>query len=325
MDKGIWGVGRWGYFRWGVYYTLWDDVLDELKNTDVSTFFDSILSALAEVIDSTTFNVSRYELSLGAHDSRDAWRGWRPKSYGAAETIEMPIIPRGATKLSSIAGIYPILDAAGLTADPVAVGDRIKDSDSKYWDVEIVKPVYWGASFVYRECHLNKASMFEADFGTVTWDKTRASDSRYRTKYWMEQRLRATQITKDDDSTQADYAVMFNEPNYPLELEFRHATSPVQGLYVIDEANDTPLRSGDQIIRNYEAHVPIHIMTVNSTGCSGDALKHKMLAELQYICQEYSTGSQRNLSERRKVDRDLGGMQLFDTVYELSYVRSATT
>lgn len=324
MDKAYYGTAHYGNARYGVYYTLWDDVLAELENTDVSTFYDDILTALAEVIDSTTFNVTRYALSLGAHDSRDSWRGWRTRSYSTS-TIDVPIIPRGATKLASIAGIYPILDAAGMTADVVAVGDRIKDSNNVYWDVEIVKPVYWGDSLVYRECHMTKSSMYEADFGTVTWSKTRASDSRYRTKVWMDARLRAAQLTKDNDSDTVDFAVIFNQSDAFIEREFRHSTTPVQLLYVIDEPNDTPLRSGDQIIRNYEAHVPIHIMTINSTGCSGDALKHKALAELQYICENYSTGSQRNLSERRKLDRDLGGMQLFDTVYELSYVRSAST
>lgn len=325
LDPAYWGSMRWGYFRWGVYYPLWDEVLNGLKETDVSNLWATIKKALAEVIDSTTFNVTRREVSLGSHATRDSWRGWRTKSYPVESqtTIDMVIVPKGATRLAAMAGFYPILDAAGRTADPVAVGDQILDSNGEYWDVEIVEKIYWGDSFVYRNVHMNKAIMYQADFGTATWDKTRARDPRYRTKDWMTN-LRATQITKDDDSTLATFAVMFNEPPYPLELEYRHPTSPVQGLYVIDEPNDTPIRSGDQIIRNYEAHVPIHIMTIDSTGCSGDALAHKMTAELQYTCETHSTGSQRNLLPRRKNDRELGGMKLYDRIYELSYVRSAS-
>ncbi len=237
----------------------------------------------------------------------------------------MVIVKKGATRLSLLAGVYPSLDAAGQTADPVSIGDQILDGNGDYWDVETIEPHYWLDSFVYRVCNMNHARLYQADFGSTTWTKTRGKDARYNTKTWMDGHLRSAQITKDNDSTEADFAVIFNEPPYPLELEFR-GSSNMEGLYVVDNPNSTALRSGDQIIRNYEEHVPIHIFTVDSTGCSGDALAHKMHAELRYISETYPEGSQRNLEVRRQHPPiDLGGMKLFHVENELSYTRNVTT
>lgn len=276
-----------------------------------------------------SFDVTHRALSLSAHGSRDAWSGWRTKTWNPS-TIEMPMVPRGARMLSSLSGIIPLLDAAGRTADGCAVGDQIKDAQNKYWDVEIVEDYYWGTSFVYRDCHLRKAILYEADSGATTWSKTRPQDARKRTKDWMvgsaPLHIRAAQITKDDDSTQADYAIMFNNPPYPLQLEFRHPTTPVQGLFIIDKGTSEALRDHDQVIRDYEDNVPIHAITIDSTGCSGDALQNKMVKELQYIAENYPEGSQRNLGVlERPHDIDLGGMRLFDVAYNLSYVRTAAT
>jgi len=269
--------------------------------------------------------VTRRALSLGA---RDSWSGWRAKNWSDPEDpeskIEMVIVKRGAHQLASLAGVYPVLDAAGLTADPVSVGDQILDKQNNYWDVETVQPHYWLDSFVYRVCNMNHARLYQADPGSTTWSKTRASDTRYRTKVWLETRLRDAQITKDDDSTEADYAVIFNEPPYPLHLEFR-GDSDMEGLFVIDQPASTPLHDADQIIRDYTDHVPIHVLTVDSTGCTGTALQHKMIAELQYIAETYPEGSQRGLERRNKHDRDLGGMWLYDAEYVLSYTRTAAT
>jgi len=268
-------------------------------------------------------NVTRRALSLG---TRDSWNGWRGKSW-ATSTIEMVIVKRGARQLASLAGVYPVLDAAGLTADPVNVGDQILDGQGNYWDVESIEPHYWLDSFVYRVCHMNHARLYQDDPGATEWNKSRARDARYRTKKWLvgadPLHLRSSQITKDDDETLASYGIIFNDPPYPLELEFRGASN-MEGLYVIDQPNSTPLRDADQIVRDYTDHVPIHVLAVDSTGCTGTALQHKMVAELQYVAETYPESSQRSLERRSKHDRDLGGMWLYDTEYLLSYTRTAT-
>lgn len=273
-------------------------------------------------------SVTLRTLSLGSHASRDSWSGWRTKTY-TPSTIDMVIQKKGAIRLSLLAGIYPSLDAVGRTADAVSIGDQILDGDGNYWDVETVVDHKLLDGFIYRDCHMNHAKMYQADFGTATWTKTRPQDARYNMKAWMigsaPLHLRDSQITKDDDSTEAEYGIMFNNPPYPLSLEFRHVTTPVQGLYVVDQPNSTPLRDGDQTIRDYEDHVPIHVMAVDSTSCRGDGLAHKMAAELQYICETYPQGSQRNLDVRRTNKIDLGGMWMYDMEYTLTYVRTAST
>jgi len=266
-------------------------------------------------------SVTRRALSLGA---RDSWNGWCLKVF-TPSTIDMPIVPGGATRLALEVGVKPSIYTMGYSASVVVAGDQILDAFSDYWEVETVEKVNWLDSHAYYKSRLGKLSMWQAEFGTTTWIKSRGSDARYRTKYWMDQKLRATQITKDDDSTQADFAVMFSDPPYSMEFEFR-GTKNLEGIYILEHPNSTALRDGDQIIRDYEEHVPIHIFAINSTGCSGDALANKMHKELRYICQEYPEGSQRNLeTQRRHRPVDLGGMQLFHLEEMLSYTRDVST
>lgn len=302
MDAAIVGTARVGHCRVGVFTDKWGKLLERVKAGGLSA------------------DITRRALSLA---TRDGWTGWRTKRWSTS-TIEMVLVKRGARQLASLAGVYPVLEAVGLTADPVVVGDQILDGQGNYWDVEAVEPLYWLDSFDHRVCHMNHARLYQADFGSTTWTKSRASDARYRTKVWMDTRLRAAQITQDDDSALANYVVIFNEPPYPLELEFRGGSN-MDGLYVIDQPNSTPLRDADQIIRDYTDHVPIHVMAVDSAGCTGTALQHKMVAELQYIAETFPESSQRTLERRSKHDRDLGGMWLYDTEYLLSYTRSAAT
>lgn len=268
-----------------------------------------------------SFDVTRRALSLG---SRDSWSGWRAKTWNET-TIEMVIVLRGATQLALMAGFYPRLDAAGRTADVVAVGDQIKDANNDYWDVETVSDVYWGDSFVFRECDLTKSILYQDDFGSTTWSKTRGSDARYRTKYWMDQRLRPAQITKDNDSTTADFGVLFSNPPYPLELEFRGASN-MEGLFLIEQPTSRPLMDPlTQAPYGYDESVPIHICTVNSTGCTGTALQPKMEAELRYICETYPLGSMRSPGQGIPRNRELGGMWLYNTMITLNYRRDTST
>jgi len=265
-------------------------------------------------------SVTLRTLSLGA---RDAWNGWCLKSF-APSTIDMVIVKGGATRMALEVGVMPSIRTKGYSQDPVVAGDQILDAFSVYWEVETVELVPWLDSLGYYESTLGKLPMWQAEFGTTTWSKTRGSDARYRTKFWMDTRLRAAQITKDDDSTLADFAVMFSDVPYPMEFEFR--TKNLEGIFIIEHPNSTAIRSGDQIIRSYNERVPIHMYAINSTGCSGDALANKMHKELRYICQEYPEGSQRNLqTQRRHRPVDLGGMQLFHLEEELSYTRNVAT
>jgi len=127
-------------------------------------------------------------------------------------------------------------------------------------------------------------------------------------------------LTKDNDSTAADWAAIWAGPPYPLIKEFR-APKAMEGLYVISHANSTALMDLDLTPHGYKEHVPIHICTVDSTGCNGNALNWKMEAELRYLCQNYSTGSQRGLDFVRKNDHQIGNMWLYDREFVMAYRR----
>lgn len=340
-----------------------------------------------------SFNVTRRAVSLG---SRDSWSGWRAITF-TETTKDMVIIPQGASQLILMAGVYPRLDAVGLTADAFAVGDQVKDSVNEYWDIKSIRDMYWGDSFIYRECDLVQSVMYQADFSSTTWTRTRGSDPRYRTKVWLDSYLhkghvtlqesgyvncvasdisktvtddggglgalvnynnttriwtvttsaaavangstmaitagtgagtssdyRAPGITKDDDSTDADFGVLMNNPPYPVDLEFR-GSSNMEGLFVVDQPRSTALM--DALTNSpygYSESVPVHILTVDSTACAGSALAWKMEADLRYICEIYSEGSLRTLEYRGKRDVNVGNLSVYDTEYIMSYKRSTT-
>jgi len=219
-------------------------------------------------------------------------------------------------------------EAVGITADAFVEGDQVKDSTDNYWDILSVQEYMQLDSFVCRGCNLSKSFMYQDDFGSTTWSKTRASDVRYRMKVWLDQSspddiIRASQITKDDDSTTADFAVIFNNPPYQIWREFR-GDSNMEGLFVVDQPNSTALIGAlTKQPYGYEEHVPVHIVTVNSTGCSGSALASKMEAELRYACENYAIGTDRvrNVERRGKRDIRVGGMALYDTEFVVSYRR----
>jgi hypothetical protein len=248
--------------------------------------------------------------------------GWRKVNW-TESTIEMLIFDRTTGVTNLPAGAYIRTDALGMTADPCKEGDQVFCHNS-YYEVEGVKEVYDLDSFVRRDCDLAKLPLYQASFSsTATW-KTSPYDPRYLTRVMIESYARDAQITKDDGSTQASWATIFENPPYPLALEFSQVGG-VDGLYVISQANTTPEVSGDQVTRRYEEKVPIHISTVDRTDCTGTALQWKMEAELRWILETQPTGSQRGLEKRISQDRSLGSMWLYDQEYTLSYKRGTST
>jgi len=132
-------------------------------------------------------------------------------------------------------------------------------------------------------------------------------------------------ITKNDDETEAPWAIIYKDPPYPLQLEFRAPSNPVAGLYVVDDPTSTPLMCGSKTPFGYEEHVPIHICTVDSTDVTGTVLQWKMEHELRYVCQEHPEGSRYTLELVRSDNRALGSMMLYDKIFMINYRRLTTT
>jgi len=259
-----------------------------------------------------------------SYGSRCTTTGWRLVTYNNS-TIVMPIASRTLAHLVMPAGIYAYHDAVGLTTTSMVAGDQVMDADNLYYEVRGVKPHKVGNKTAFYECQLAYLPVWQLAPAQPTWSKTRPQDARRRIKAYIDTNARSAQITKDDDSTAATFATIYANPPYPLEKEFRAASTPVFGLYVVGEANSTALLDFDQTPSHYEEHVPVHVCTVDSTACTGTHLKWKMEAELRYVCEQNPTGSQISLERRGDHDRNIGSLWLYDTEFVLSYVRDLTT
>lgn len=92
----------------------------------------SIIQAFTSLYGATTFDVTWRDLSLG---DRDSETGWRKKTFSES-SIQMVIIPKGATDMMVVAGVYVRYNALGLTASVVSVGDEVKNADNVYYEVK---------------------------------------------------------------------------------------------------------------------------------------------------------------------------------------------
>jgi hypothetical protein len=142
LDRATIGDCRVGYFRIGVFNDQWDRLLTVLK----------------QLTGSPDFDVTRRRLFI--EGSQDSTTGWFESTYFDT-TIEMPILPRSASNIAAVVGAYVALDAVGLTADVVNVGDQIKTGDGKYYEVKTVKENSLGDNFSHRECQLRHLPLYE--------------------------------------------------------------------------------------------------------------------------------------------------------------------
>jgi len=273
------------------------------------------------------YSATRCKLSLPA--TRDSVTGWRdPVTWDTSETLDpIEIVGRGMAKFHTPAGYTGKIDYLARCADPIEEGDHIIWNTQRY-HVEYVKPEWKGDNFEFYESALTYLPYFEESAASATWETT-PHDTRYRTKAFIEHVTKgvvASAITKNDGTTLAAYATIWeNPPNYHLKHEYRAATSPVQGLYVIGEPTEEPLVDETQHTYAYKASVPIHVCTMDSTGCGGEQLKHKMEAELQRIMETYPISSMRMPSGRSAKPIMLGSDRLYKGTWILSYERDTQT
>jgi len=146
------------------------------------------------------------------------------------------------------------------------------------------------------------------------------TDARQQTKSYLETYLDANNITKDEGAPAA-YAVIYTNPNYPIQLEFFASSEPVDLLFVIGEPESRPMLTHDLVPYGYIEHVPIYIFCIDKTGVTGTLLKWKAEKELRRITKTYPLGSQRAMERRSDNDRILGSTILYSTEFTLNYRR----
>jgi len=165
---------------------------------------------------------------------------------------------------------------------------------------------------------LVRLGLYEASpSSTATW-KTSPNDPRERMRTWLKSHARDAQILKDDASTQASWECIFHDPPYPLSREFRAASAPVQGLYVVGQPN-SELELGVR----YNEEMPMSIYTMDSTGVTGVALAWRMEAELRYVIEEKTHGSLWTLKSRRGEPIHLGSVVLYHIPTVVNYRRTS--
>jgi len=151
-------------------------------------------------------------------------------------------------------------------------------------------------------------------------------DARQRTKVYLDAKLTAGNITKDDGTTGARFLVMYEKPNYPMEREFRSvsATYMVDLVFLVGEPTSEPMIDSDQTAYGYTEKVPIIAVCIDKTGITGTKLLWKATAELRLVLQDYPFGSYRSLEVMTSEDEPLGSTILYTKRHVLNYERDLT-
>lgn len=259
-------------------------------------------------------DVTLRSLSLG---SRDSTTGHRLPSYSES-TIKAVGTPQGGHFNIQGVGVYAREDRMFTAASPANVGDQIKEG-TRYYEVKTKQQFKLLDSHLFYAYQCHELPLWQGAVETATW-KTSPNDPRERTKTWLDTHVDADHnwITKNDNSALASWACAFKPLPYPMELEFRAPSAPVQGLYVIGQPT-SELKLGVR----YMEYVPISIYTVDSEDCAGDPLSWKMEAELRYVAENKPHGSLRTLETRSGEVINLGSTQLYHIPTVLNYRRTS--
>jgi len=152
------------------------------------------------------------------------------------------------------------------------------------------------------------------------------SDAKSATKTWLTTRIAAANLKKDNDATNAAFAVIYAGVPYPIESEFRASASPVDLLFCVGEPESHPLMTAETVPvpYGYEEHVPIDTYCIDKTGITGAKLKWKAEAELRRVAETYPLGSHRAMERRGDNDVSLGSTMLYSGRFTLVYTRDTT-
>lgn len=142
-----------------------------------------------------------------------------------------------------------------------------------------------------------------------------AEDARYRTKYYLDDKLDNANLTEDDDATEVSFIVAYADPNYPLVRVFEEKWIDLIFCVGTPESVALPVGAG------YEEHVPITVWCIDKTGITGTKLRWKAEAELRRVAETYPSGSLRTLNRLSDNKQNLGSTILYSVNYIMRYTR----
>lgn len=243
------------------------------------------------------------KLQLGVRDSITGWynRYWAPDFI-----IEMLILSRGVSNYILPAGTYVRLDAVGVTADEIRIGDEV-EQEATHYEVKAIEDHKVANSFSHRDCHLTKLPLHNLSFSPLA---PTVDDARYNMKTYLESRV------TDVNLQNYNWIACYSDPDYPLVRVFD--TKGIAIIFSIDSPESSPLMQGDLTPYGYEEHMAVHVMTLDTE------LNHLAEAELRLVLETYPTGSQRGMERRDTVIHEFGSTRVYDTPVTIDYRRDTT-
>lgn len=267
-------------------------------------------------------SVTLRTLTLGA--VADSITGHFPKTF-ADSTIKMPIQSKGASFVAGGMGFYARYPVTGFTSTAVLEGDEIY-VNSTYYGVKTVTPILIGAVIDHYQVELEKRYYDNTPDTSGTWhvdSTTTKTDPRNRQKVLIDTYLTATNIKKDDGTTNAATATCFDGATYPITRLFLIKT--LDAVAVISRKSSTPLYTDKLLGRKpyaFNEEVVIEINAVNKSTITATNLAEKFENEIKRIFTTYdATANVRDLDTITPALTDLGYGYLFHTAIVVEYKR----
>jgi hypothetical protein len=310
-----------------------EGILKEIDNKyALSNFVElqSLWDRLQTDIKRAKGKLVKMNLHKTSYVGRDKKTGWRMFRYDANGKIEGFMILKNAVGLVSAVrphGVYfsDEYDGVFLTKNLLEWKDRLV-LDERLFEVRDVGELLDGSDSIGFYVGKLAEVIPSEDKSAFASPSSGIFDSRGQVKGFLMSNLDCNNITRDDDSTKADYCVMYDNPDYSLVKEFSAPIDSVDGIFAIGIPNSVPLIDGDHTVYGYDECVPILIYTIDKVGVSGSRLQGKMEAELRRACDSDSAraGSMHVYLEKC-VERKtrMGSNFTYSTEFILKFSRSA--
>lgn len=149
-----------------------------------------------------------------------------------------------------------------------------------------------------------------------------AQDSKQRCKVYLETYLTDANLTKDDDSTEFDFSVMYDNLAYSPIREFLPYDDYCV-MFLLGDPDSQPEMGHNKVPVAYDEMQPITISCIDREGATAAKTKWKAERDLRRILESYPYGSVRSMNKRRDATVKFGGTTIYQTVFDLRYRRSS--